>query len=128
MSTRLSARVAWHDSGWNRHICRHPAANTWDSSNGGGANNNRCWLWKWHLQQLADEFSLTITVAHYPTGASKWNPIEYCLFCHISRRIPTCVRDSPRRPSAYWTSTIGSCRSATPWNTWGGIIHRGGNG
>lgn len=50
----------------------------------GGANGNRCWLWKWGLQQLADEFHLTITVTHYPTGASKWNSIEHRLFCHIS--------------------------------------------
>jgi hypothetical protein len=50
----------------------------------GGANGNHCWLWKWHLQQLADEFTLMITVAHYPTGASKWNLIEHRLFCHIS--------------------------------------------
>ena len=27
---------------------------------------------------------LTITVTHYPTGASKWNLIEHRLFCHIS--------------------------------------------
>jgi hypothetical protein len=50
----------------------------------GGANGNRCWLWKWELQQLADEFDLTITVTHYPSGTSKWNPIEHRLFCHIS--------------------------------------------
>ncbi len=49
----------------------------------GGANGNRCWLWKWGLQQLADEFDLTITVTHLPTSASKWNPIEHQLFCHI---------------------------------------------
>lgn len=49
----------------------------------GGANGNRCWLWKWDLQQLADEFDLTITVTHLPTSASKWNPIEHKLFCHI---------------------------------------------
>lgn len=49
----------------------------------GGANGNRCWLWKWHLQHLADEFGLTITVTHLPTSASKWNPIEHKLFCHI---------------------------------------------
>ena len=49
----------------------------------GGANGNRCWLWKWELQQLADEFGLTITVTHLPTSASKWNPIEHKLFCHI---------------------------------------------
>lgn len=29
MTTHLSARVAWHDSGWNGHICRNPAANTY---------------------------------------------------------------------------------------------------
>jgi hypothetical protein len=49
----------------------------------GGANGNRCWLWKFGLQQLADEFDLTITVTHLPTSASKWNPIEHKLFCHI---------------------------------------------
>lgn len=50
----------------------------------GGANGNRCWLWKWGLQQLADEFGLTITVSHLPTSASKWNLIEHRLFCHLS--------------------------------------------
>jgi len=49
----------------------------------GGANGNRCWLWKFGLQQLADEFGLTITVTHLPTSASKWNLIEHRLFCHI---------------------------------------------
>lgn len=53
-------------------------------ADGGGANGNHCWLWKWGLQQLADEFNLTITVTHYPTGTSKWNPIEHRLFCRIS--------------------------------------------
>ena len=52
-------------------------------ADGGGANGYRCWLWKFGLQQLADEFDLTITVTHLPTGASKWNPIEHKLFCHI---------------------------------------------
>jgi len=51
----------------------------------GGANGHTNWLWKWCLQQFADEFGLTITVTHLPTGASKWNPIEHKLFCHISR-------------------------------------------
>jgi len=49
----------------------------------GGANGNRCWLWKFGLQHLADEFDLTITVTHLPTSASKWNPLEHKLFCHI---------------------------------------------
>jgi len=51
----------------------------------GGANGNRCWLWKFGLQQLADEFDLQITVTHLPSGASKWNPIEHRLFCFISQ-------------------------------------------
>lgn len=50
----------------------------------GGANGYRDWPWKWELQRLADETSLTIIVTHYPTSASKWNWIEHRLFCHIS--------------------------------------------
>ena len=50
----------------------------------GGANDSRSWLWQAALQALADEFGLTITVTHYPAGASKWNPIEHRLFCFIS--------------------------------------------
>lgn len=50
----------------------------------GNPNGNRCWRWKYGLQQLADEFGLTITVIHLPPGASKWNPIEHRLFSQIS--------------------------------------------
>jgi hypothetical protein len=50
----------------------------------GGSNGNRCWAWKARLQDLADEFNLAITVTHYPTGASKWNPIEHRCFNLIS--------------------------------------------
>ena len=51
----------------------------------GGANGYRSWLWKWELQQFADETGLTITVTHYPTSASKWNWIEHRLFGPISQ-------------------------------------------
>ena len=50
----------------------------------GGANDSRDGLWKFALQAMADEFQLTITVTHYPPGASKWNPIEHRLFGPIS--------------------------------------------
>lgn len=50
----------------------------------GGSNGNRCWAWKARLQDLADEVGLTITVTDYPTGASKWNPIEHRCFNLIS--------------------------------------------
>lgn len=52
----------------------------------GGSNGYRCRAWKTELQsQLADAFRLRVTVAHYPTGASKWNPIEHRLFSEISK-------------------------------------------
>jgi len=52
---------------------------------GGGSNGYRLRLWKVQLQeQLADQLGLEITVCHYPTGASKWNPIEHRLFGPIS--------------------------------------------
>ena len=42
-------------------------------------------LWKLQLQeQLADRLGLEVTVCHYPTGTSKWNPIEHRLFSLIS--------------------------------------------
>ncbi len=51
----------------------------------GGCNGHRPRLWKRELQRLSDDTDLSITVCHYPTGASKWNPIEHRLFSQISR-------------------------------------------
>ena len=50
----------------------------------GGSNGNRLRAWKAHLQQLADDLPLAITVCHYPPGTSKWNKIEHRLFSFIS--------------------------------------------
>jgi hypothetical protein len=50
----------------------------------GGANDHRKWEWKFALQRLADESGLTITVTHFPPGASKWNPIDHRMFSLIS--------------------------------------------
>jgi hypothetical protein len=51
----------------------------------GGSNGCRPRLWKLQLQeQLADRLQLQVTVCHYPTGASKWNPIEHRLFGPIT--------------------------------------------
>ncbi len=55
------------------------------SADGGGSNGSRVRLWKWELQQLADETGLTITVCHLPPGTSKWNKIEHRLFAWISQ-------------------------------------------
>ena len=47
----------------------------------GGSNGYRLRLWKQQLQeQLADRLGIEIMICHYPTGASKWNPIEHRLF------------------------------------------------
>ncbi len=52
----------------------------------GGSNGARCRLWKYALQEkLADPYGLAVSVCHYPTGASKWNPIEHRLFSEISK-------------------------------------------
>jgi hypothetical protein len=52
----------------------------------GGSNGARVRAWKYALQeQVADRFDLEVTVCHYPTGASKWNPIEHRLFSEISK-------------------------------------------
>jgi len=52
----------------------------------GGRNGYRVRNGKRQLQaQLADPFGLSVTVCHYPTGASKWNPIEHRLFSEISK-------------------------------------------
>ena len=51
----------------------------------GGGNSARARGWKYHLQhQFCDPYRLTVTVCHYPPGASKWNPIEHQLFSHLS--------------------------------------------
>jgi hypothetical protein len=49
----------------------------------GGSNGARRRAWKWHLQQLANEIGLAVTVCHYPPGTSKWNKIEHRLFSFI---------------------------------------------
>lgn len=52
---------------------------------GGGSNGSRVWLWKYYLQELANETGLEIHVSHFPPGTSKWNKIEHRLFCYISK-------------------------------------------
>ena len=51
----------------------------------GGCNGCRARAWKLNLQEkLCDAFGLKATVCHYPTGCSKWNPVEHRLFSYIS--------------------------------------------
>lgn len=57
----------------------------------GGSNGVRCRLWKQQLQEkLSDPLGIEVTVCHYPTGCSKWNPIEHRLFSQISKTWSGC--------------------------------------
>ena len=52
----------------------------------GGGNSARARVWKRDLQhKLCNRHGLTVTVCHYPPGASKWNPIEHRLFSEVSK-------------------------------------------
>ena len=73
----------WHQEGSTRYSGSRQLLILADT---GGSNSCRCYAWKTELQsQLANSFALAVTVAHYPTGASKWNPIEHRLFSEVSR-------------------------------------------
>jgi len=55
-------------------------------ADGGGSNSSRSRVWKHDIQEkLCDRHGLSITVCHYPPGASKWNPVEHRLHSEISK-------------------------------------------
>lgn len=73
----------WKDSGRKRYP---EASQLLILADSGGSNGARARAWKYDLQQLlVDRFALSVTICHYPTGASKWNPIEHRLFSEISK-------------------------------------------
>jgi hypothetical protein len=54
-------------------------------ADGGGGNGYNLRTWKKDLQdRLCDAFGLAVTLSHYPPACSKWNPVEYRLFSHVS--------------------------------------------
>jgi hypothetical protein len=60
-------------------------------ADGGGSNGYRSRVWKRDLQEkVVDALNLIVTVCHYPTGTSKWNPIEHRLFSEISKTWAGC--------------------------------------
>lgn len=55
-------------------------------ADGGGSNATNSRVWKYQLQtRLCNRHGLRVSVAHYPTGTSKWNPIEHRLFSEVSK-------------------------------------------
>lgn len=77
-----SIRRWWNRMGGKRYPRAKRLLITADS---GGSNSPRTRLWRWALQQFANETGLKIELCHYPPGTSKWNKIEHRLFCHITR-------------------------------------------
>lgn len=73
----------WQTEGLERYPrSRHLAI----LADGGGSNSSSSRAWKYAIQhRLCNRHGLSITVAHYPPGASKWNPIEHRLFSEISK-------------------------------------------
>lgn len=73
----------WRYEGQRRY---QRAQNLTILADSGGSNGATCRAWKYGLQQkLCAPHDLVVTVAHYPAGASKWNPIEHRLFSEISK-------------------------------------------
>ncbi len=64
---------------------RYPSATTLTiTAHSGGSNSPRTRLWRAELQRLADQTGLSIRVAHFPPGTSKWSKIEHRMFSMVS--------------------------------------------
>ena len=50
----------------------------------GGGNGYKSRLFKFQLQEFANQSGLKVHVSHFPPGTSKWNKIEHRMFCYIS--------------------------------------------
>ena len=73
----------WENEGRKRYP---KAKELYILTDSGGSNSSRSRVWKYNLQEkFCDKYGLSITVSHYPPGASKWNPIEHRLFSEISK-------------------------------------------
>jgi hypothetical protein len=79
-------------------------------ADGGGSNGPRNRAFKYGLQtRLCDVHGVRVTLCHYPTGASKWNPIEHRLFSQISKNWAGC----PLRSYETILNYIGTTRTET---------------
>ena len=73
----------WQRAGRERYLGASELLVLADS---GGSNSPRVRCFKYALQtRLVDPYHLKVTVCHYPSGASKWNPIDHRLFSEISK-------------------------------------------
>jgi hypothetical protein len=75
----------------------------------GGSNGYRQLFFKEELWALAQDLSLSIRVAHYPPGCSKYNPIEHRMFSHVTRALSGLVLNN----AEVARQAISSARTAT---------------
>ncbi len=96
------------DAWWRSEACsRYPEASRLVIlADCGGSNSYRIRAWKYALQHhFCNLHRLPVTVAHYPAGASTWNPIEQRLFSEIGRNWSGCPLESFERILNYIAST-----------------------
>ena len=73
---------------WEHHgrECYPGATELLVLADSGGSNGARSRAWKHGLQhRVCDPYGISVTVCHYPSGASKYNPIEHRAFSQISK-------------------------------------------
>lgn len=75
--------AAW----WNRHgrPAYPDARRLLLLCDGGGSNASKRYVFKYHLERLAERLGLELRIAHYPPYCSKYNPIEHRFFPHVTR-------------------------------------------
>ena len=79
-----AVKVWWNTLGKKRYP---NATSALCLADGGGSNSSKSDLFKSDLQMLANNVGLDFQIAHYPPGASKWNPIEHRVFPHVTRAL-----------------------------------------
>ena len=77
-----SLRLFWHSDG--RRLYPNASAILL-LCDGGGSNSCHKHLFKEDLQDVVNDLTVPIRVAHYPAYCSKFNPIERRLFSHVTR-------------------------------------------
>ncbi len=109
--------VRWYEKeGWYRYPYAEQILILADC---GGSNSYRHRAWKYGLQnKICNHYGLTVTVCHYPPGASKWNPIEHLLFSEISKNWAGRPLDSYETIQNYISTT-----STTTGLTVNGYLH-----
>ena len=74
---------------WDEYGCKdYPnAVSILILADSGGSNSSRHHIFKYDLENMAENISMEVRMAHFPPYTSKWNPIEHRLFPHITRSL-----------------------------------------